>query len=44
MRSLGSGSVLLCLYGFARAMYALFEPHTDLIQRGKAQRPIEFGP
>jgi len=25
-------------------MYALFEPHTDLIQRGKAQRPIEFGP
>jgi IS5 family transposase len=24
-------------------LFSLFEPHTDLIQRGKAQRPVEFG-
>lgn len=22
---------------------SIFEPHTDLITRGKAQRPVEFG-
>lgn len=24
-------------------IFSLFEPHTDLIKRGKAQRPVEFG-
>ncbi len=24
-------------------LYSLFEPHTDLIKRGKAQKPVEFG-
>ena len=24
-------------------VYSLFEPHTDLIKRGKAQKPVEFG-
>lgn len=24
-------------------IYSIFEPHTDLIKRGKAQRPVEFG-
>ena len=24
-------------------IYSLFEPHTDLIKRGKAQKPVEFG-
>jgi len=24
-------------------IYSIFEPHTDLIKRGKAQKPIEFG-
>jgi IS5 family transposase len=24
-------------------VFSIFEPHTDLIKRGKAQRPVEFG-
>jgi IS5 family transposase len=24
-------------------IYSIFEPHTDLIKRGKAQKPLEFG-
>jgi IS5 family transposase len=24
-------------------LYSIFEPHTDLIKRGKANRPVEFG-
>ena len=24
-------------------VYCIFEPHTDLIKRGKAQKPVEFG-
>jgi IS5 family transposase len=24
-------------------VYSIFEPHTDLIKRGKAQKPVEFG-
>jgi IS5 family transposase len=24
-------------------LYSIFEPHTDLIKRGKVQSPIEFG-
>ncbi len=24
-------------------LYSIFEPHTDLIMRGKAQKPVEFG-
>src|SRR5438128_966111 len=24
-------------------IYSIFEPHTDLIKRGKAQKPVEFG-
>jgi len=24
-------------------LFSIFEPHTDLIKRGKAQRPVEFG-
>ena len=24
-------------------LYSIFEPHTDLIKRGKVQTPIEFG-
>jgi IS5 family transposase len=24
-------------------IFSIFEPHTDLIKRGKAQRPVEFG-
>lgn len=24
-------------------LYSIFEPHTDLIKRGKAQKPLEFG-
>jgi IS5 family transposase len=27
----------------AQKIYSIFEPHTDLIKRGKAQKPIEFG-
>src|SRR5919109_3679454 len=26
-----------------RGMYSIFEPHTDLIKRGKERTPIEFG-
>ena len=25
-------------------VFSLFEPHTELIQRGKSQKPVEFGP
>ena len=24
-------------------LYSIFEPHTDLLKRGKAQKPVEFG-
>ena len=24
-------------------LYSIFEDHTDLIKRGKAQKPVEFG-
>src|SRR5258707_888109 len=27
----------------AEKIYSIFEPHTDLIKRGKARTPIEFG-
>lgn len=27
----------------AEKLYSIFEPHTDLIKRGKLQRPVEFG-
>lgn len=27
----------------AEKVYSIFEPHTDLIKRGKAQKPVEFG-
>jgi len=27
----------------AEKLYSIFEPHTDLIKRGKVQTPIEFG-
>jgi IS5 family transposase len=27
----------------AEKIYSIFEPHTDLIKRGKAQKPVEFG-
>ena len=27
----------------AEKLFSIFEPHTDLIKRGKAQRPVEFG-
>jgi transposase, IS5 family len=27
----------------AEKIYSIFEPHTDLIERGKVQIPIEFG-
>src|SRR6185369_7701263 len=27
----------------AEKLYSIFEPHTDLIKRGKVQSPIEFG-
>jgi transposase, IS5 family len=27
----------------AEKIYSIFEPHTDLIKRGKVQAPIEFG-
>ncbi len=27
----------------AQKIYSIFEPHTDLIKRGKVQTPIEFG-
>jgi IS5 family transposase len=27
----------------AEKIYSIFEPHTDLIKRGKVQKPIEFG-
>ncbi len=27
----------------AAKIYSIFEPHTDLIKRGKVQTPIEFG-
>jgi IS5 family transposase len=27
----------------AEKLFSLFEPHTDLIKRGKAQTPVEFG-
>src|SRR5260370_34300529 len=27
----------------AEKLYSIFEPHTDLIKRGKGQTPIEFG-
>lgn len=26
-----------------KKLYSVFEPHTDLIKRGKAQKPVEFG-
>jgi IS5 family transposase len=26
-----------------RKIYSIFEPHTDLIKRGKARKPVEFG-
>ena len=29
--------------GTAEKIYSIFEPHTDLIKRGKVQTPIEFG-
>src|SRR5712691_10879706 len=28
---------------YAEKIYSIFEPHTDLIKRGKVQTPIEFG-
>jgi IS5 family transposase len=27
----------------ADKLFSIFEPHTDLIKRGKAHRPVEFG-
>ena len=27
----------------AQKIYSIFEPHTDLIKRGKVQKPLEFG-
>ena len=27
----------------AEKIYSIFEPHTDLIKRGKVRAPIEFG-
>jgi IS5 family transposase len=27
----------------AEKLFSIFEPHTDLIKRGKAQKPVEFG-
>jgi len=27
----------------AAKLYSIFEPHTDLIKRGKARTPVEFG-
>lgn len=27
----------------AQKIYSIFEPHTDLIKRGKQQKPVEFG-
>src|SRR5437870_11593081 len=27
----------------AEKIYSIFEPHTDLIKRGKVQTPLEFG-
>ena len=27
----------------AEKLFSIFEPHTDLIKRGKVQRPVEFG-
>jgi IS5 family transposase len=27
----------------AEKIYSIFEPHTDLIKRGKVQKPVEFG-
>src|SRR5207247_8189220 len=27
----------------AEKIYSIFEPHTDLIKRGKVQTPVEFG-
>lgn len=27
----------------AEKLYSIFEPHTDLIKRGKARKPVEFG-
>lgn len=29
--------------GAEEKLYSIFEPHTDLIKRGKANRPVEFG-
>jgi hypothetical protein len=29
--------------GNAEKIYSIFEPHTDLIKRGKVQTPLEFG-
>jgi hypothetical protein len=29
--------------GAQQKLYAIFEPHTDLIKRGKANTPVEFG-
>ena len=26
-----------------KKVYSLFEPHTDLIKRGKVETPLEFG-
>src|SRR6266566_734107 len=28
---------------YREKIYSIFEPHTDLIKRGKAQKPVEFG-
>ena len=28
----------------AEKIYSIFEPHTDLIKRGKVLTPVEFGP
>lgn len=29
--------------GASEKLYSIFEPHTDLIMRGKANKPVEFG-
>jgi len=28
---------------YAEKIYSIFEPHTDLIKRGKVRTPVEFG-
>jgi IS5 family transposase len=30
-------------FGVQEKLYSIFEPHTDLIKRGKANTPVEFG-